>query len=200
MELQINAILRDRDDLNKAEVEELVRGNAERRKAIDLMEEQKEIIGQLVSGVGSELTGLFETLIEGTEDWNKELQNVLKSMSKLLLNAGLNLIGSQNRGNPLGQLLGFRANGGPVSAGSPYIVGEKGPELFTPSTSGNITPNSALGGNTVVNITVNENGGSSSTSQGDKAKEALALGRMVESSVVAIITREKRPGGILTRA
>ena len=200
VELQINAILRDRDDLNKAEVEELVRGNAERRKAIDLMEEQKEIIGQLVSGVGSELTGLFETLIEGTEDWNKELQNVLKSLSKLLLNAGLNLIGSQNRGNPLGQLLGFRANGGPVSAGSPYIVGEKGPELFTPSTSGNITPNSALGGNTVVNITVNENGGSSSTSQGDKAKEALALGRMVESSVVAIITREKRPGGILTRA
>ena len=200
LEQQINDILRNRDDLTKAEVEELVRGNAERQKAVELMEEQEQIIGQLVSGVGSELTGLFETLIEGTEDWNKELNNVLKSLSKILLNAGLNFIGSQNKGNFLGQLLGARANGGPVSAGSPYIVGEKGPELFTPSSSGNITPNSALGGNTVVNITVNENGGSSSSSQGDRAKEALALGRMVESSVVAILTREKRPGGILTRA
>jgi hypothetical protein len=53
---------------------------------------------------------------------------------------------------------GFRASGGPVSGGSSYIVGEKGPELFTPGTSGSITPNNALGGagNT---ITVNVNGG-----------------------------------------
>ena len=202
LEQQISEIRRNNKNLTQEEVEELVRGNAERRKAVELMEEQEQIIGQLVSGVGSELTGLFETLIEGTEDWNKELQNVLKSLSKILLNAGLNLIGSQNRGNLLGQLLGFqkRANGGPVSSGRPYIVGEKGPELFTPSMSGNITPNGALGGSTVVNITVNENGGSSSSSQGDRAKEALALGRLVESSVVAIINREKRPGGILTRA
>jgi len=50
-----------------------------------------------------------------------------------------------------------RAMGGPVSpGGGPYIVGEQGPELFTPSSSGNITPNGAMGGNT---ITVNVNGG-----------------------------------------
>jgi hypothetical protein len=41
-----------------------------------------------------------------------------------------------------------RAEGGPVIAGRSYVVGEVGPELFTPSTSGNITPNSAMGGNT----------------------------------------------------
>jgi hypothetical protein len=33
---------------------------------------------------------------------------------------------------------GFRANGGPVTGGSPFIVGERGPELFIPSTSGSI--------------------------------------------------------------
>jgi hypothetical protein len=38
-------------------------------------------------------------------------------------------------------------------SGGSYIVGEKGPELFTPSSSGNITPNNALGGG--GNITVN---------------------------------------------
>ena len=48
-----------------------------------------------------------------------------------------------------------RANGGLVSGGSAYIVGERGPEIFTPSSSGMITPNSAIGGNT---ITVNVQG------------------------------------------
>jgi len=51
---------------------------------------------------------------------------------------------------------GARAAGGPVAGGGSYLVGERGPELFTPGTSGNITPNSALGGG---GITVNVNGG-----------------------------------------
>ena len=51
---------------------------------------------------------------------------------------------------------GPRAAGGPVAPGGSYLVGERGPELFTPSSSGNITPNGAMGGNT---ITVNVNGG-----------------------------------------
>ena len=34
-----------------------------------------------------------------------------------------------------------RERGGPVRAGNPYIVGEKRPELFSPSQSGNILPN-----------------------------------------------------------
>lgn len=36
--------------------------------------------------------------------------------------------------------------GGPVSAGQTYLVGERGPELFTPPTSGHIIPNHALAG------------------------------------------------------
>jgi hypothetical protein len=53
---------------------------------------------------------------------------------------------------------GRRAMGGPVGPGGSYLVGERGPELFTPTSSGNITANSALGGggNTV---TINVNGG-----------------------------------------
>ena len=45
----------------------------------------------------------------------------------------------------LGSLFsGARASGGPVSAGSMYLVGEKGPEPFIPSTSGTVLPNSSL--------------------------------------------------------
>ncbi|MGB1285233.1 MAG: phage tail tape measure protein, partial [Aggregatilineales bacterium] len=46
-----------------------------------------------------------------------------------------------------------RATGGPVSGGTPYIVGEEGPELFVPGASGNIVPNGQMGGNqTHINV------------------------------------------------
>jgi len=40
-----------------------------------------------------------------------------------------------------------RAVGGPASAGRPYIVGERGPELFVPGSNGNVAPTTAIGGN-----------------------------------------------------
>ena len=54
---------------------------------------------------------------------------------------------------------GARAMGGPVNAGSPYVVGEKGPELFVPSSSGSIVPNGAMGssGGGSGGVTVNYN-------------------------------------------
>jgi hypothetical protein len=53
----------------------------------------------------------------------------------------------------IGKLAG-RASGGPVTSGSSYIVGERGPELFTPNSSGMITPNNRMGGNTTINLNV----------------------------------------------
>ncbi len=57
----------------------------------------------------------------------------------------------------LAGISGRRAMGGPVMGGGTYLVGEKGPELFTPGTSGNITPNGAFGGGGNT-ITVNVQG------------------------------------------
>jgi hypothetical protein len=49
-----------------------------------------------------------------------------------------------------------RASGGPVASGETYLVGEKGPELFSPTTSGTIVPNHNLGGGSLtINITGN---------------------------------------------
>lgn len=45
---------------------------------------------------------------------------------------------------------GQRALGGPVSAGGSYLVGERGPEMFTPRSSGSITSNGSMGGNTFI--------------------------------------------------
>jgi hypothetical protein len=52
-----------------------------------------------------------------------------------------------------------RAAGGPVRAGSPYLVGERGPEMFVPQRSGNIIPNHAMTGAAAgQTITINVHG------------------------------------------
>jgi phage-related minor tail protein len=62
----------------------------------------------------------------------------LKAQTVSLLNSAFKMFGFDFA-------LPARAAGGPVSAGSPYMVGEKGPELFMPSGSGTIIPNNAVG-------------------------------------------------------
>lgn len=53
-----------------------------------------------------------------------------------------------------GSVAGAKAGGGPVSSGSTYLVGENGPELFTPSHAGNILANgTAVGGGSNFNHT-----------------------------------------------
>jgi hypothetical protein len=50
---------------------------------------------------------------------------------------------------------GARATGGNVSQGVPYVVGERGAEIFTPNSSGNITPNNASASKKAVNVVMN---------------------------------------------
>ena len=63
-------------------------------------------------------------------------------------------LGKQIGGAVGGLFGGGKAMGGPVNAGTTYLVGEQGPELFTPSTSGNIVPNNKLSGGQTININV----------------------------------------------
>jgi hypothetical protein len=46
-----------------------------------------------------------------------------------------------------------KEKGGPVSGNTPYVVGEKGPELFVPKSAGDIIPNNKLGASTEANMT-----------------------------------------------
>lgn len=71
---------------------------------------------------------------------------ILKQLGESFSNSGsgfLQMVGKA--------LAGTRADGGPVSAGGTYLVGERGPELFTPKTSGMIVPNGeSMGGVTIT--------------------------------------------------
>jgi len=86
----------------------------------------------------------------------------------------------------------FRANGGSVSSGQPYIVGERGPELFVPGAQGNIVPNNAMGG---ANVTVNVDA-SGSNVEGN-ANQANQLGKAIGLAVQQELIKQKRPGGLL---
>jgi hypothetical protein len=61
--------------------------------------------------------------------------------SASLINTASPLSGALSSAVPIAAGAGFRAAGGPVTAGQAYIVGERRPELFVPSTNGVIVPN-----------------------------------------------------------
>ena len=95
---------------------------------------------------------------------------------------------------PLGNFdIGMAANGGRIPGGRPTLVGERGPELFTPGVSGMITPNHALGGSTNIVVNVDASGSSvEGDSDGQQFGEALATAIQLE------IIKQKRSGGLLS--
>lgn len=116
--------------------------------------------------------------------------------------SGFDMGGINNTGlgtfNPANSFpgLGRRAMGGPVAGGTPYIVGEKGPELFMPGRSGTIIPNDALGGGGATNVVVNVDASGNSNVQGDQ-QQAKQLGVAVSAAVQAELIKQQRPGGLL---
>lgn len=82
-----------------------------------------------------------------------KLSGVFKSFGDTLASAGnFAFAGPAGVVSALGGL--FKAEGGPVAGKSPYIVGERGPELFVPKTDGQIIPNHSL-----ANYPFRDNGG-----------------------------------------
>jgi len=86
---------------------------------------------------------------------------------------------------------GGRSTGGPVAAGTTYLVGENGPELFTaPSGGGSITSNSNMGGVT-INQTINVSTG---VQQTVRTEIANLLPQIANASKAAVLDARKRGG------
>ena len=86
-----------------------------------------------------------------------------------------------------------RANGGPVARGGSYLVGERGPEMFSPGVSGMITPNHALGGSTNIVVNVDASGSSVECDE----QQGKELGRLISVAIQSELIQQKRPGGLL---
>jgi phage-related protein len=107
------------------------------------------VLGKAFQVLGSVISGII-TIFANLVNIISSAINGIKTLISLVSNINLGSIAS--RLNPFG---GGRASGGSVMSGTSYLVGERGAELFTPSSNGTITPNSALGGGNTYNITVN---------------------------------------------
>jgi len=154
---------------------------------------------QLSNIIAQDIGNGIKGLIQGTQTLNNVLSNVLNKLSNAFLNRALfgNIQGALKKEQGLiGNLFGgFLADGGFATAGKSFIVGEKGPELFTPKVSGQVTPNSALKGSTNVVVNVNVSSGTRSIS--GSGSEARQLGGQIAAVVQTEIRRQQRSGGLL---
>lgn len=95
-------------------------------------------VGDTFAHVAGEISGKLEALQQKLKDLMGDAKTLGSSVDKV--------------GIP------GRALGGPVAGGNPYIIGEKGPELFVPSTNGTVIPNNKLkntGSSVELNLTIN---------------------------------------------
>lgn len=126
--------------------------------AVKQISPQMERLKQDLEAVQSTIEdGLTDTLAEfittGKNGFRELGQTILKELVSALIRAQvvtplLNMIGlGKGGGGVLGSLFGgFKAAGGPVESGKAYVVGEKRPELFVPSTAGRIVPDASKAG------------------------------------------------------
>ena len=185
------------EDLNTTQLERIKNDviiNQNLSKQAELAKKVNESFEKLKDTIAIDIGDGIKGLIKGTQSLNDVLSGVLDRMADAFLNMAIfgNFGGGSVTGGILGAL-GFAANGGPVTGGKPYIVGEKGPELFTPGVSGNITPNHALGGSTNVVVNVDATG---SAVEGDEDR-GRELGRLISVAVQSELVQQKRPGGLL---
>jgi hypothetical protein len=91
-----------------------------------------------------------------------------------------------------------KAIGGSVQGNSTYLVGERGPELFMPNSSGSIVPNNKMGGGggVTVNQTINISTGVSQTVRAEIAQ----LMPQISNSAKAAVLDAKQRGGSFSKA
>ena len=188
-----------------------------------LAEETAAAFERMSQTIATDIAQGIQGMIRGTSTLNDVLNNVLNKLIDAAFNMALfgNMQGTLGGGGLFGSILGglgglfgggggsavaaltpeqqesrftfMKANGGSVRRGNDYIVGERGPELFSPGVSGMITPNHALSGSTSIVVNVDATG---SNVEGDE-QEGRELGKAISVAVQSELIKQKRPGGLL---
>lgn len=148
-------------DLSSFNPVEREKRNALEQEYIDLTKQQLPLERErrkLSMEAGQILAQGFEDAVLAGGNLREMLQAITQDLIRLIFRQQITAPLAAGIGNAL--FAGFRAEGGPVGAGNSYIVGEKGPELFVPGSSGSIIPNGAMSGGggrsgPSVNVTYN---------------------------------------------
>ncbi len=175
--------------------------------ARDVDEMRSLLDGPLVAGLDRAGNALERTLSRAIrtgslsfEDLRRTALRTMNDIAASAVDLGLGQIfgGSGSSGGLLGlgtsilsAALGLpgRATGGPVTGGSAYLVGERGPEIFVPTSSGRIeAPGSAPSATPNVQVTINL----SDHGRGSAPQQLQRSGRQVARAVQAAMARAGR--------
>ncbi len=155
--------------------------------------DELRLLNELYQGIANTVqSGLVDAIdgaIKGTMTLGEVARSVFGAIQRQLINFAAT---SFLRAIP--GIGGFFANGGVTKPNKSYIVGERGPELFTPGVTGRVTPNHEMGGgSTTVVVNVDASG---SNVEGDE-EEGRALGVALSAAIETELIKQKRPGGLL---
>ena len=159
------------------------------RKEEQYLQKLEELYKSIGRSVEDGLVSAIQGAIDGTKTLGDVARSVFREIQTSLIRFGVNtFLTSLFPGSSF-----FRANGGPVSAGKKYIVGERGPEMFVPNAGGRIVSNANMGGSTNIVVNVDASG---SNVQGDR-QTGKELGAVLSVAIQSELLKQKRPGGLL---
>jgi len=177
----------------------LIEKNKEAKKFEQNAKDINAAFESLSISINNDIKNGIAGLIKGTSTLGDLLNNVADRFLDVALNQALfgSILGSggEKGGGILGAI-GLFANGGRPPVGKPSIVGEKGPELFVPRSSGTIVPNNKLRGGGSTNVVVNVDA-SGTNVQGNEA-QGKELGTLLSVAVQQELLKQQRPGGLLS--
>ena len=167
---------------------------------LDLFKEKgKDAFDELenaIRGWGTEFTNVMTDSIMTGKAQFRDLANsiirdliriqIQKSITDPLIKAGTSFF------DGMFSTSGARAMGGPVTGGKSYLVGENGPEIFTPGASGGITPNNQIGGG---GITIVQNLSVTTGVQQTVRAEIMTLMPQIANAAKAAVADAKLRGG-----
>ena len=198
-------------DINKA-VE--IKAISEQEGAIATAEATRRY--QIAIGELADYDAVANTFARGLEnsmlalvDGTMSVQDAFKSMASAVIKELFRVLVVQQMVNAAMGVFGYSpaagggyvktdvgAYGGQAYAGNAMIVGEKGPELFIPQTGGQIVPNSGMGGDVIVQQTINVQTGVQQTVR----NEIRNMLPMIAESTKGAVLDAKRRGGSYGKA
>ena len=203
LQQQINALVAVHGEAKRQEITDILTANAGLKDQADKVKEVKDeadgladVFGDIGDTIGSQISDALVSAINGTKSLGESARAILNDLANTFLRLGINtMLKSLFPGVGLFKNLSGFANGGRPPVGRPSIVGEKGPELFVPSSAGKIIPNNQIGGGVVNNINISVDA-SGSNVEGDE-NQAAQLGKAISQAIQAELVQQKRQGGLL---
>jgi hypothetical protein len=166
---------------------------------------------QSFKDVGDRGIKSLEDALVGVVEGTKSAKEAFKDMARSIISDLIRLAIQKQITGPLYGALGsfftgqantttmpaFMAKGGTATGGTPYIVGEKGPELFVPGRTGTVVPNNQLssGGGVTINQTINVTTG---VQQTVRTEIANLMPRIAQASKQAVLESRQRGGSFAT--